>query len=120
MARSLPVVTASLNPALRLAYDDIDLQKVISERHWYVSGYKMGFDHPLTEERKPLFTDAPVDRAMFRVVVKSNLTLALASDLLVVIDNAVKFLDSHSMGYAQMHGTGLEGLKRRATQHHIC
>ena len=35
----LPVVTAMLNPACELTYDDIDLQHVLSQHHWYVSGH---------------------------------------------------------------------------------
>lgn len=30
----LPVVAATLNPALRLSFDCIDLQHVLSETHW--------------------------------------------------------------------------------------
>lgn len=42
----LPVVSARLNPALKARYDDIDLQHALSESHWYVSGYALGFEDP--------------------------------------------------------------------------
>merc|ERR1712060_119941 len=70
----LPVVTARLNPDLELNYNDIDLQHALSESHWYVSGYKMTLNDPITEEEVPLFVDADAKSTMFRVVVKSNLT----------------------------------------------
>ena len=71
----LPVVAARLNPELKLAYDDIDFQHALSESHWYVSGYSLGFeDYTAGEETVRLFTDLPKDATMFRIVVKSNLT----------------------------------------------
>lgn len=72
----LPVVAARLNPELGLSYDDIDLQHALSESHWYVSGYSLGFEDPNHEGEGmvPLFTDLDKDTTMFRIVVKSNLT----------------------------------------------
>jgi len=29
-----------------MKYDDIDLQHALSESHWYVSGYALGFEDP--------------------------------------------------------------------------
>jgi len=95
----LPVVTAMLNPDLNLPYNDIDLQHAISQEHWYVSGYKMCMHHPLTHTEMPLFSDQPTGQTMFRIVVKSNLTLQNASHLSRAIESAVQFLDSHSAGY---------------------
>ncbi len=46
-----------LNPECGFSYEDIDLQHVLSQHHWYVSGYRMGFNHPLTEAHTPLFRD---------------------------------------------------------------
>jgi glutamate decarboxylase len=89
----LPVVTARLNPACELSYDDIDLQHVLAQHHWYVGGYKMGFQHPLTEELEPLFTDAPADTTLFRVVVKNNLTRDMAEHLLASFEASFEFLN---------------------------
>lgn len=90
----LPVVTAMLNPACELGYDDIDLQHVLSQHHWYVGSYRMQFEHPLTHERIPLFHDADADACMFRIVLKTNLTRGMAEHLLEAIEVAVEFLDS--------------------------
>lgn len=95
----LPVVTAMLDPALGLGFDDIDLQHVIAQGHWYVSGYHMSMHHPLTEQTMPLFSDQSPDQAMFRVVVKNNLTMKMADHLLNEIDTAVKFLIEHGKGF---------------------
>jgi len=105
----LPVVTATLNPECGVSYDDIDLQHVLSQHHWYVSGYKMGLDHPITEENIALFHDADKDRTMFRVVVKNNLTRDLAQHLLQSFAAAFEFLDS--VDFSQLHG--LDTVKMR-------
>lgn len=113
----LPVVTARLNPELGLAYNDIDLQHIISEDHWYVSGYKMMFNHPIEENPLPLFCDQCKDTAMFRVVVKSNLTTELISNLISVIHNAIAWLDKHYV--KDTHKTTINKPKmRRALSHH--
>jgi glutamate decarboxylase len=91
----LPVVTAMLNHELGLGYDEIDLQHVVAQGHWYVSGYHMSMHHPLTEKTIPIFKDQTVDKAMFRVVVKNNLTKAMAVSLVREIRSAVEFLDTH-------------------------
>ena len=90
----LPVVTAMLNPACELNYDDVDLQHVLSQHHWYVGSYRMQFDHPLSHEQLPLFYDADAESCMFRIVVKSNLTRGMAEHLLESIRVALDFLDS--------------------------
>ena len=90
----LPVVTAMLNPECGFSYDDIDLQHVLSQHHWYVSGYKMGLDHPLTEDTIALFHDEAMDKTMFRIVVKSNLTQDMAQHLLRSFEEAFAFLDA--------------------------
>jgi glutamate decarboxylase len=97
--RCLPVVTAMLNPDLNLGYDDIRLQYVIAESHWYVSAYKMSFTHPATEETEALFCDMQPDQTMFRIVVKSNLTAKLALHLLKTLQTACEFLDEHSANF---------------------
>lgn len=91
----LPVVTARLNPELGLAYDDIDLQHIISESHWYVSGYKMCYTDPLEETPLPLFHDSAQTNSMFRVVVKSNLNSFLMQNLVGVITESLEWLDNH-------------------------
>ena len=90
----LPVVTAMLNPECGFGYDDVDLQHVLSQHHWYVGAYRMVFDHPLTHQDIALFHDADADQTMFRIVVKSNLTRNMAEHLLESIRAAADFLDS--------------------------
>ena len=90
----LPVVTAMLNPECELGYDDVDLQHVLSQHHWYVGSYRMRFEHPLSGEQLPLFCDADAESCMFRIVVKSNLTRGMAEHLLESIRVALDFLDS--------------------------
>merc|ERR1712166_1197478 len=94
-SKFLPVVAAMLNPELELDYDDIDLQHTIAQDHWYVSGYKMSFPHPITEQTLPLLKGQPASQSMFRVVVKCNLTPALGHNLIEVIATAVQYLDAH-------------------------
>ena len=90
----LPVVSAMLNPECRFSYNDIDLQHVLSQYHWYVSGYRMALNHPITEENIALFRDAPPDQTMFRIVVKNNLTRDMAENLLASFKQAFEFLDA--------------------------
>mmetsp|Transcript_18069 Transcript_18069/g.36776 ORF Transcript_18069/g.36776 Transcript_18069/m.36776 type:complete len:523 (+) Transcript_18069:96-1664(+) len=99
----LPVVAAQFNQDLGLPYDSIDLQHVLSERHWYVGGYHMNFNHPLTEQKMPLFTDAGADVTMFRVVVKANLSPMLARDLLDAIRESCDFLERTGDAYQNLH-----------------
>lgn len=115
----LPVVTAMLNRECEFTYDDIDLQHVLSQHHWYVSGYKMGFNHPITEESLALFTDQSADQTMFRIVVKSNLTKDLAENLLSSFEEAFEFLDA--VDFSGLHGfdtTRLRQASRRSVTNH--
>jgi glutamate decarboxylase len=107
----LPVVTAMLNPECDFTYDDIDLQHVLSQHHWYVSGYKMGFNHPLTEETIQLFHDQDADQTMFRVVVKNNLTRDLAAHLLASFSAAFEFLDM--VDFSKLHGASSEQMRHK-------
>ena len=107
----LPVVTAMLNPELGLEYDDVRLQYQIAEHQWYVSAYKMSFNHPATEQLEDLFCDIQGQQTMFRVVVKSNLTAKLAMHLLGAIQECVEFLDKNA--HKASHHT-----KRHDHQHH--
>ena len=90
----LPVVTAMLNPDCNLHYDDIDLQHALSEHHWYVSAYKMGYLNPMTEQNEPLFYDQKSSRTMFRVVVKSNISSIMVEHLLDSFHQSLELLDS--------------------------
>ena len=98
----LPVVTAMLNPECGFTFDDIDLQHVLSQHHWYVSGYKMGLNHPLTEKNIPLCIDRSADQTMFRVVVKSNLTRDMAKHLLNSFTESFELLDT--LDFSKVHG----------------
>jgi glutamate decarboxylase len=91
----LPVFAARLNPELKLPYNDIDFQHAVAESHWYVSGYALSMNHPTTEKKMPIFFDESQDCTMFRVVVKSNLTRFMASDLCDVIEQTVADMDVH-------------------------
>lgn len=100
----LPVVAARLNKELGLKYDDIDLQHALAESHWYVSGYNLSFenfDHDAAVE--PLFGDAAIEDTMFRIVVKSNLTMGLAKELMTQLEGTLSGLDEMKDGYASMH-----------------
>ena len=115
----LPVVTAMLNPDCQLSYDDIDLQHVISQHQWYVGGYKMNFNHPLTEESLPLFIDQNAEQTMFRIVIKNNLTRNMAMDLLAAIKESLAFMDS--IDFSNLHDFNFHLLrhkdKRKITNH---
>lgn len=89
----LPVVTARLNPNCHLEYDDIALQHALSQHHWYVSGYRMGFRDPVTEQLKPLFCDQDAESSMFRVVIKSNISSPMVEHLLESFEKALSLLD---------------------------
>jgi hypothetical protein len=102
----LPVVAARLNPELALKYDDIDLQHALSESHWYVSGYTLGFENFANNAiQEPLFTDMKSSDTMFRIVVKSNLTMGLAQHLMTHLSEVLPVLDSMEAGYSSMKST---------------
>jgi len=107
----LPVVTAMLNPDANFAYDDIDLQHMLAQDHWYVSGYRMSYHCPNTMVEKPLFVEFDTKQTMFRVVVKSNLTKDLMAHLITTFDNACKTLDSLDSGFVNLH-------PKKKLQHH--
>ncbi len=107
----LPVVTAMLNPECGFTFDDIDLQHVLSQHHWYVSGYKMGLNHPLTEKNIPLCIDRSADQTMFRVVVKSNLTRDMAKHLLGSFEESFQLLDT--LDFSNVHGFDSMKLRHR-------
>jgi len=98
----LPVVAARINPELNLHYNDIDMQHALSESHWYVSGYSLGFNNPLNEKFEALFSDVCEECTMFRIVVKSNLTLGLAENLTGYIEKTLVTLDAMDGKYEAM------------------
>jgi glutamate decarboxylase len=93
--RCLPVVAARLNPKLHFKFNSIDLQHALSEHHWYVSGYSLGFEDfsKGAGTLAPLCSDESDDSTMFRVVVKSNLTMNLAIDLVNCISKVMHYLE---------------------------
>eukprot|EP00511_Aplanochytrium_stocchinoi_P009187 CAMPEP_0204863496 /NCGR_PEP_ID=MMETSP1348-20121228/3354_1 /ASSEMBLY_ACC=CAM_ASM_000700 /TAXON_ID=215587 /ORGANISM="Aplanochytrium stocchinoi, Strain GSBS06" /LENGTH=570 /DNA_ID=CAMNT_0052013835 /DNA_START=95 /DNA_END=1807 /DNA_ORIENTATION=+ len=96
----LPVVAAMLNPDLHLPFDDVDLQYALVQGHWYVSGYAMAFEHPTQKTQLALFHDQVSSKTMFRIVVKSNLTIRLAEHLVETFHGAIKYLFEHGEGYS--------------------
>ena len=50
-----------------------------------------------------LFSDVPADATMFRIVCKSNLTLALAEDLTEKFAETLNYLDSLDTNYQSIH-----------------
>ena len=114
----LPVVAARLNPDCDISYDDIDLQHVLSQYRWYVSGYRMQYEHPLSREILPLFYDQAGKTSMFRIVVKSNLTRNVAKKLLESFRSAFEFIDP--LDFTKLHGFETENLRhqdQRITNH---
>ena len=96
------MVAAGLNPECNFTYDSIDLQNALSQHHWYVSGYKMGLNDPMTEENIALFSNQDRNATMFRIVVKNNLTRGMAENLLESFVETFKFLDS--VDFSGLHG----------------
>jgi len=115
--KCLSVVTAQLNPELNLPYDDIDLQHQMLQHHWYVSGYKMCFHDPTDEKTKPLFTDAPAERTMFRVVVKANVTRPMMDNLITALRSCVADMDSLGAGFMSLHAPKKQ---KTADKGHAC
>ena len=64
-----------------------------------VCGYKMNMKHPITEETHHLFHDADPSTPMFRVVVKANLSMPMADNLVASIKKSFAFLDAHGAGF---------------------
>jgi len=89
----LPVVTAMLNPECEFSYNDIDLQNALAQHLWYVSAYKMSFEHPNTKDLLPLFNDQKIDKTMFRIVVKSNINESMVEHLVGSFEKSLDFLD---------------------------
>jgi glutamate decarboxylase len=98
----LPVVAAMLNPALKLTYDEVDLQHLIAENHWYVSAYHLSFHHPGEQRTDALLLNVNPEKSMFRIVVKSNLTHELAGNLLETFNKALEWLDSHGSNFSMI------------------
>jgi len=109
-----------LNPELELSFDCIDVQHVLAERHWYVSGYTMSFHEPHGDELHLLFKDTSEQTSMFRIVVKASLTRALAGDLVLSIERTVDFLLTVGEGYKQMHSAAKTGKRHPSTNGVVC
>jgi hypothetical protein len=93
-----------LDPSSHRPYDGVDLQHLLSESHWYVSGYGLGFEDPFDGSAfKPLCRDASSDATMFRIVVKSNLTMSLAENLIATFEATLPILDSMEAGFLSAH-----------------
>ena len=56
-------------------------QHILSQHHWYVSGYKMGFNHPESEQTVSLFHDMAAEQTMF--ASSSKVTLLAMADHLI-------------------------------------
>lgn len=65
-------------------------------RHRYVSGYSLNFEDFATGKLDTLCSDGRLTDTMFRIVVKSNLTLYLAQDLACKLDEVVPLLDRNA------------------------
>ena len=117
-----------MNPALNAPYDDVDLQHAIAQEHWYVCGYKMNMKHPITEETHHLFHDADPSTPMFRVVVKANLSMPMADNLIASIAKSFAFLSVHNQivgashvflrRFLDAHGAGFNSHPHHAHQPH--
>jgi hypothetical protein len=68
-----------------------------------VSGYGLGFEDPSDGAFKGLFSDVSSDATMFRVVVKSNLTMSLAENLVATFQATLPILDSMQEGFRSVH-----------------
>ena len=93
----LAVVTKSYlhsKPDCKFDVDDIELQHAIAQQHWYFSGYRIGFENPITKQIEPLFYDQNKKKTMFRVVVKANINNNMVENLLQSIEESVNMLDS--------------------------
>jgi len=84
----LPVCALRVNPALDVEFDNFSIQHAVGEFHWYIGAYHLSFeDFGNGGAIAPFCKDEPVEASMFRVVFKSNLTLAMAEDLVERIED---------------------------------
>ena len=111
-SKCLPVVSAMLNPELKLKYDDIDLQYELSKSHWYVSGYRMMLLHPITNTEISLFNNSSKNQTMFRIVVKSNITIDMGCQIIKIFNSAINNLNKI--------GTNKNFDKERFIGHSVC
>ncbi|MEM7173727.1 MAG: glutamate decarboxylase [Bacteroidota bacterium] len=113
----LPVVAAMLNPACRLSYNCIDLQHALSQHHWYVAGYEMVFNDPLTGKKTPLLSDQSLSTSMFRIVVKNNISATMVQHLLDSFKKALELLDSIDFNSNNVHTHLLRHKDQIVTNH---
>jgi hypothetical protein len=119
-SKCLPVVAARLNNEDgSMKYDDIEFQHALAESHWYVSGYGVTFENPANGHHESLFRDSGARATMFRIVVKSNVTMALPVNLVRQIRTVLPSLDEH--GYKSVKNNKCRDLvKRLMLQHKAC
>ena len=80
---------------------------------------RVGFENPVTGKHESLFRDADMGDTMFRVVVKSNLTMTLAVDLVRHIREVLPIMDKH--GFQSVKTTKLrEMVMKVMTAHNTC
>jgi hypothetical protein len=69
-----------------------------------VSGYCLSFENFKNGgKEEPLFADMPEEATMFRIVVKSNLTLSLAQQLMRHLEEMLPQMDAMESGYSSLH-----------------
>merc|ERR1712032_1295892 len=75
----------------------------------------MTMTHPVTEEKLPLFWDEDSKCTMFRVVVKSNLTMFMAEELINALERAVqKLIAIHGEEHNEQTPDRITRRKRRS------
>lgn len=68
-----------------------------------MSGYCLSFENFKNGGKgEPLFSDMPEEATMFRIVVKSNLTLSLAQQLMRHLDEQLSDMDAMDSGYGSL------------------
>ena len=71
----------------------------------------MGFNHPITEEYIPIFSDQDAEQTMFRIVVKNNLTRDMASHLIESFEETFTLLDA--LDFSELHGVDSLALRHK-------
>lgn len=111
----LPVFSARINPKLNISFDSIDLEHAISEYQWYVCAYHLSFeDFSKGKVTGPLCKGEPTSASMFRVVFKSNLTYAMAEDLL---EHIAKIMDHVKVKEGNIHSGSIRKPKSPCSSH---
>lgn len=105
----LPVMACFFSPAVReldgLNFNEIEYCHELERSRWYVGGYKMSFEDPVSEEHLPLFHDMDAERMMFRIVIKKCMTRNMAYELLIAMEKT--FLEMYNKQEDQPAPPGL-------------